>query len=144
MPSGNWHLQPFLHPHLQPVYAGHCCGQDGAHSFVESGSERRAVGHTPALSSGEVAEAMLWLPLPTHHPFDLHSRPDVPRGSHQLCKIHPAVQEPSSQSHFLSRTQRDPHAGTAGIILTHSRSVCFLWRGAREQEESDLVPAFLS
>ena len=92
---------------------GNAGARMGPIHFLSHGYRGARLTIPPALSSGEVAEAMLWLPLPTHHPFDLPSSPDVPSGSHQLCGIHPAVQESSSLSHFLSRTQRDPRAGTA-------------------------------
>ena len=93
-PSGGWHFQPLLRPHSQRIGEGHCCGEDGTHSFLESGSERGRTDHTPCSGQWRVGISLnhrALLPLPTHHPFGLHSSPGLASGSPQLCGIHPTM-----------------------------------------------------
>lgn len=95
-PSGDWHFQPLLHPHSQRIGEGHCCGEDGARSFLESGSERGTTDHAPCSGPWWVDISLnhsALLPLPTHHPFGLHSSPGLASGSPQLCGIHPTIQQ---------------------------------------------------
>lgn len=94
--------------------------------FSSQGQRGARLATPPALSSGEVAKAMLWLPLPTHHPFDLHS-----------SWVSPALQNPSScvgiqQSEPLPL--QDPEGPTRwnGGHYLDSLTLCLLFMERRQ------------
>ena len=127
LPSGDQHDRLLLDAHRQLISEGEGCrGGDGAHLFLEPGSEGGGADqpHSPRPRCGQKRGGLSLGPsalAPTAHPpaLWLHPRPEVPRGSLQLCGTHPTCGNPPV------RAKSFPGSRRTLLLSIHSCSVCF-------------------